>query len=129
MKARRATFVRWFVLLAGPLAWAGHFLFVYGVASLELTLTWTAGWVSRLAIGVATVGAVAFVLLLMRAVQKGRLPHWGSGDDHLRVFWRYVTVALCLLSAIAILWQALPALVIPVGTSSHDSDLFRSQRE
>jgi hypothetical protein len=100
----------WTLLLWGPLLWFAHFGFVYGAASLELTLRPVAGTASRLAIAAATVAA-----LLLVAVAAVRAPGWSPGEPRggLHGFWTSSTRVLCLISSIAIVYQALPALIVP----------------
>lgn len=107
---RLRTIAQWGLLLWGPLVWSGHFLFVYAAASLELSLRPTAGAPSRIAIAVATVAA----LLALWAVLRTRLDLApGEAGSGLTRFWIASTRMLCLISAIAILFQALPALLVP----------------
>lgn len=120
-KFQRDTIGKFAILLAGPLVWTAHFTLVYSAASLEITLTHEAGLPSRLFIGLATLGGAAIIAWIGWSVRKGRLPHWKTPQEDLTGLWRRGTLFLCLLSFIAVLWQGLPAIILPVETTSHAS--------
>lgn len=120
-KRQLETFGKFAILLAGPIIWGTHFTLVYGAASLELTLVKEVGLPSRLFIGLATLASLALIGWIAWSVRSGRLPHWESPQEDLTSLWRRGTFYFCLLSFIAVLWQALPAILLPVETSSHAS--------
>ena len=90
----------WAVLLGGLIVWTIHFFALYGVASV-FPGSDTARWLTA-AVTLPALGADG--LLLKRA-----LIHAGDPFD------RWVTrlaAAGAVLSAIAVLWQALPAILV-----------------
>lgn len=90
----------WLLLLAGPLIWTVYFFLLYGIG--EFT---SGGGVSRLVV----IGLTVMALALMGWL-GWRLRHAPAADDFER--WQArVSLALILLSSIAVLWQALPALL------------------
>lgn len=106
MTARRRTVAAWTLLLWGPLVWTVHFIFIYGVASLALTLRPAAGPAPRIAIAAGTLAALA---LIAAAVWRADRYAAGQPGDPLFRFWTASTRMLCLISAVAVVWQALPA--------------------
>jgi hypothetical protein len=94
----------WLLALGGLLVWTAHFFGLYLIASIWLT-TPTAS-VIALVFTVACLAADAW--LLWRSAPARR----GEGID---VFDRWLLVLAFLgaaLSALAVLWQGLPALII-----------------
>ena len=97
---------RWFFLLGGPLIWAGHFIFIYIVASASVQISGEATPLARnLIAGSGLFAAFAAALLVIASLR-------GGGKDALDAFWRTVSAFGALVSAIAILWQSLPALCL-----------------
>jgi len=99
-------------LLAGPLVWAGHFLFVYALNGVRCARPgmeeyWLGIAVASWAIGLAGVLALAAIGWFHRHL-RARLP--ASGDAR---FLRSVAGGLSLLSAVAVIWQTLPVLLVP----------------
>ncbi|GLI98989.1 hypothetical protein [Sphingobium sp. BS19] len=92
---------RWTFLLGGMIVWTVHFFALYAVASIFLT-TPLARWLT-LVVSVCCLGADAW--LFRRALTA---PHNDGVDRWSR------TTALLLIggSTIAVLWQALPAVLI-----------------
>lgn len=121
--ARRSpgTLAKWAVLLAGPLIWSAHLGLVYAIATLAITLTWEAGLVSRLLIGLATLVCLAAIAWIGWGLWGERLPRWETPQPDLTGLWRKAGGLLCLLSFLAVLWQGLPAMLIPERTASHDA--------
>lgn len=111
---RTRSFTRGFLsLLSGPMIWAGHFLVLYGVTgllcarpSLRMQLLGfdIIGWWVLLSSAVA----VAAILLLHAPAWFGR----GNGDEETEFATR-VGAGLGLLSIVAVIWEAMPALLVP----------------
>lgn len=87
--------------VAAPvLVWAVHFGLVYGLTALACaraaprTVPWT--------IGIATLVAAALVLLTIRRA-------WPQRAE----FTAWLTGALAAAALVAIVWEALPALLVP----------------
>jgi hypothetical protein len=83
---------------SGVLVWAAHFTVVYGFTALACARGFggAAPWV----VGVATlVAAAAAVLVLLTHLSQE--------------FTRWITAALAAAALLAILWEGLPALLLP----------------
>lgn len=92
----------WVVLLSGLLVWTVHFFGVYGAASVfpgTALARWLTGLITLLALG--TLGLVSFPIVRRRGLgDNGDLSGWIDG----------LALAGVTLSAIAIVYQGLPAL-------------------
>ena len=95
------TFARSALLLfAGPLLWAAHFAAIYGFTGLACARTWTGAvpWaVACLTFAAAL--ACAFVIAV--------------GLRRRDVFEAWLGAMLAAAALVAILWEALPALLVP----------------
>lgn len=100
----------WLLMLWAPNWWFAHFNLVYAAASLELTFRPLAGLGSRVAIGVLTVAVLAII-----ALPLPRVAAWSPGlpGSQQHRLWVSVTRMLIFLSAVAVVYQALPALMVP----------------
>ena len=100
-------------LLAGPLIWAAHFIFVYAANGIFCARPrWGGLWVDA---GLATwvLGAAALLAIAAIAlVYRRQRAHWPRTDDV--GFYPWVAGSLSLLSIIAIIWQSLPVLWVPI---------------
>lgn len=100
-------FTRAFLLMfSGPLIWAVHFLAVYVLAALACArgfadLAWLGASVAQWGIGVMTLGAVAAVIVVQRRGSQAT------------PFLDWTTLTLGWLSILAIVWEALPAYLVP----------------
>jgi hypothetical protein len=87
-------------LFFSPAVWMAHFLAVYLLATLAC---------ERLAVGAAAVTVLALAALLARGfVDYGRVRRDGT-----EAFVSLTSLLLCGLSALAALWVAYPAFVLP----------------
>lgn len=98
------------LIFSGPLVWAAHFLAVYVLAALACArrfahVEWLGRGVTQWGISLLTLAAVAAILGLILFQHRRRL-------DSSR-FVQQMTLALGLLSVMAIVWEALPAFVVP----------------
>lgn len=109
-------FTRTFLLIfSGPLIWAVHFLAIYVFVALACArqfadVVWLGAGVAQWAVGMLTlagVGSVAAVIVLYdrRHDQPGR----DAAD-----FVRWTTFTLGALSIGAMVWEAVPAYLVPV---------------
>lgn len=107
-------------LPAAPLVWAAHFLLCYATAAV-----WCAKLVSRdgsllpVQIAIAaytTVSLIAVAWLGWRGFKRHRerrpAPHDADTPEDRRAFLGFASLLLAGLSAIAIVYEALPALLI-----------------
>ncbi|HEY9280768.1 MAG TPA: hypothetical protein VIP51_11905 [Eoetvoesiella sp.] len=111
MKSR---FLRTFLLmLTGPIVWAVHFLFIYAVngvacARPDLQASWAGSPASSWIIGVGSLLALAAMVLILLC-QRKQMPGAGTEPEFMLRLGR----ALCMLSAVAILWETIPVLLVP----------------
>lgn len=96
----------------GLMVWAAHFGVMYATHALACERGLAASRVLGLpfvqaAAAVATVGALGLLLLLAR-----RLPLTADGGEEEPGFLRWLAAAACVLAAIAIVFQAMPAFVL-----------------
>ncbi len=106
------TFARAFLpMLAGPIIWAVHFLFIYAVngvacARPALRTAWMGIAASSWLIAAASLLALlAMALIYLRL--RTRMPRAGDPE-----FLPWLAGALSLLSAIAVVWETVPVLLI-----------------
>jgi len=102
---------RWAFLLGGLLVWTAHFVGVYAVASVGDVMGEADSAGVRLVIGGLTAACLAVDALVLAAAVRRWSPVMPPGDQDVVGFWRAVGGAGALLSAAAVLWQALPALL------------------
>lgn len=100
------------VVLAGPIIWAVHFLFIYAVngvacarpASYDM---WAGFPVSSWIIVAASLLALC-AMALIYGRRHTRLPQLGHPG-----FLSWLAGALSLLSALAVIWETIPVLLVP----------------
>lgn len=102
------TGLAWALLLGAPLLWFGHFGFVYASASLAMVFEPRAGLPARLAIAAGTLGALALVAAIW-----WQAPRFAPAREPVRRFWIVLTRLLATVSAVGIVYQATPALLVP----------------
>lgn len=117
MLFRRDTANMW-TLITPPTVWALHFLFCYVASAIVCAKAPALLPELRLAIAAAT--ALALGLIAAAGVQAHR--HWGFGDDlpphdeatdeDRQHFLGFATLLLVGLSAVAVIFGALPALLV-----------------
>lgn len=99
-------------LLAGPLVWAAHFLFIYAFNGVLCARPGLGGSWLGIALpswGIGIAGMLALAAIGRLYLRLGVRPS-ASGN---RRFLRSVAGALSLLSAVAVIWQTLPVLLVP----------------
>ena len=113
MRAAAPSFTRGFLrLFSGPIVWAIHFLLVYGFTGVLCARpAWEVQWLGigllEWGIGSAAVAALA----LLAFIHLGRRRK--EAVEINAVFVRRTGAALALLSALAIVWESLPLLLVP----------------
>lgn len=119
MTASRAFPVRFLAQLAGFLVWSGHFALIYGLNALYCErgprepLALGLGW-GPLAVLAATALALCATLAVGALAAARRWPGvTGEADATLAGFWRDVTIGIAALAGLSILWNGLPALIVP----------------
>lgn len=101
-------------VMAGPIVWTLHFLLIYVVTALACArhfydLQWFGVGVVQAVIGVATVLAISAIAVIMRLIR----PAFAGLSRDSRHFALSMAVGFSLISVLAILWDALPALIVP----------------
>lgn len=97
-------------LVTGPLTWAVHFLLCYLLTALACALGF--GGV-RVGIGVFTLIALGLIgYTALTNFRKWRQTRNAPGAD-IDAFFALNTLMLCALSAVALLWVAAPAAMLP----------------
>lgn len=104
-------------MLSGPIIWAAHFLFVYVFTALAGARRFhnanglgasPVTWAVLLATLLAVAGIVMMVLPAWRRIRER--PDYGT-----TAFLSWMTVAFGGLALLAVLWVALPVLLVPPG--------------
>ncbi len=110
-------------LFAGLIIWATRFLFVYAFVALACARGFAEGAIAGIgivpvAIVVATVAALAANgWVIIRGAVRARSGAAEADQHDSALFIGYVAAAVAALSIIAIVWETLPALVVPVCTA------------
>jgi hypothetical protein len=115
MRARLTPFTRVFLsIFAGPIVWAAHFLAIYVFVALACARHF--GNLQFLGIGIVpwTVGILTVASLAVLAAALWKLPSGSISHD--ARFVRWLALATGALSALAIVWEAFPAYVLPACT-------------
>ena len=118
-RAKRYRYSLW-TLVAPPSIWAVHFLFCYVFAAIHCAKAGRLAGLApiRVEIGVATVialvlvGICAFVAWAQARVEGDPPPHRESTDEDRVRFLGVAGLLLAALSAVAIVFTALPAALI-----------------
>jgi hypothetical protein len=117
--AERRFAAKMIFMSAGMLIWAAHFTAVYVFNALACARHFADATVSGFAIVPATVtaatvfalgatGWVLFQALAWRGPVVGE-----SAEDPTAGFIRYTTIVVALLSVVAIVWNGVPAFIVP----------------
>jgi hypothetical protein len=114
MTARPLSLSHLVLALAGPIVWAAHFFILYLAASFACTSAGTAHDAVRWIGAGATAAALA--LLAVWSVRFRKTARGSAGGPSQPEVRFAFAVPLTLLSAIAILWSALPLFLLPVCT-------------
>jgi hypothetical protein len=111
------TLQRLITLIGAPTIWMAHFVICYVLVSLVCTLQLTDSRILGMdlaQLGVAITTLLA--LLLMGGIAAVQFPRWrhpDGPDPELTRFFAANTLLLCGLSALALVWVAFPAGVLP----------------
>ena len=105
-------------LVVAPAVWLGHFTVVYVLHSLVCAAgveSHAAFGVGIARLGVAAATVVALALIAAAASVDLRRPRTDGSESE--PFIARVTLLACALSALAVLWVAYPAFVLPACAS------------
>jgi hypothetical protein len=104
--------------LAGLVIWAAHFTAIYAVSAFACERGWAARplfglpWVAAL-VGIATVVALTLLAFAFRpALTAPRAPMLDGGEAEPQ-FTRWFAGSAGVLAALAVVFQALPVLLLP----------------
>jgi len=110
------------LVLGGLLVWAMHFAFVYGFNTLACARQFSSAHllgieIVPLAVAAATGVALIVVVALLLVTRRRPVAAQSPGErERVDAFARYTALAIGGLSLVAILWTALPALLVsPCG--------------
>ena len=92
----------WGLLFGGLLVWAADFFLLYGIASIFLTTP-----IARILSMVVTLGALAADTWLILLGWK----HYSSPADNYERWIGWIALLGAAISAVAVLWQGLPAIL------------------
>jgi len=101
-------------LIAGPAIWLVHYLFIYTVNAVACArAAWAGQWLGLPASSWVIVAGSALALAGMAAAtwrqrQRQRMPATCASAFH-----TWLTAALCLLSALAVVWETVPVFLMP----------------
>lgn len=101
-------------MTGGLLTWAAHFAVIYGLTALACArgfadAAWLGVGVVSWGIGIATVVALAAIALLTAgAVRTAAKSARGP------VFRDWMTMAMGAAGVVAVIWQTIPVLIVPV---------------
>ncbi len=103
-------------ILSGALIWALHFAVIYSFTALACARGfWEASWlgvgVVGWAIGMATFVAVLAVSAI--GVQALRSARSRGAQENAMAFVHWMTMGIAWLSLVAIVWEAVPVLLVP----------------
>jgi len=124
MGEERHFFRRVVLMSSGLIIWAAQFTVIYGFNALAcaraLATASVMGFglvpVVVVALTAAALASTAAILYLAVRAGKGRDPRREAEGDRDAGFLRYMTVAVGLLSLLAIAWNGVPALLVsPCG--------------
>jgi len=107
-----------FLIFGGLLIWAAHFMFVYSTNAVVCArnlddITILGAELAPFIVMLATLAALAVACyVLYAAVAWGGPLRGESRNDPGSAFIRQITIVLTLLSIVAILWTALPSLIV-----------------
>jgi len=118
-RAQRFRYSLW-TLVAPPSIWAAHFLFCYVFAAIHCAKAGRLASLGPIRVEIAgatvvalcLVGICAFVACAQSRVEGDPLPHGESTDEDRVRFLGVVGLLLAGLSAVAIVFTALPAVLI-----------------
>jgi hypothetical protein len=107
-------------MIAAPIIWAVHFVVCYVLVSLACALGWTGIRMlgmepAALGIAVATLGALVLLAYTgaLNYAKYRRAPSAPSGSPDISAFIALNSLLLTALSAVALIWVAFPALILP----------------
>lgn len=103
-------------MLSGALIWASHFAVIYIFTALACARGfWDSSWldigVVAWVIGAATLAAVLAASAI--SVQAMRAARNQAAQENAARFVHWMTAAIAGLSLVAIIWEAVPVLIVP----------------
>ena len=99
---------KWLFALGGLLVWAAHFFLLYAFSSI-----FPGSGLARVLSLVATIPALAADAILLVLATKKQL---SGGDSEIQQWMNGLAGLSAAGSFVAVVWMALPAVLIPAGT-------------
>jgi hypothetical protein len=100
-------------LAIGPGVWAVHFLGIYGIAALGCARLPGAGAPGPVVPAIAAATLLAGGALVGTIVHALRSARRGPPSAARAPFVHWLTAALAAIALVAVVWQVLPALLVP----------------
>lgn len=99
-------------LIAGPTIWLAHYLFIYTVNAVACARSAMADqWLGLSASSwIIVAGGVLALGGMAVATRRQRQRVRASGSP---AFHAWLTAALCVLSAVAVIWETMPVFLMP----------------
>ncbi|MFD4838056.1 hypothetical protein ACFWP0_11150 [Achromobacter sp. NPDC058515] len=101
-------------LIAGPTIWLAHYLFIYTVNALACARSALASqWMGLPASSWIILAGGALALAGMAGATWRQRLRQRPPASSTATFYAWLTTALCLLSALAVIWETLPLFLMP----------------
>lgn len=114
MNARTATAGEFILALWGPIVWAVYFLAYYGLTGLACAPPVTAESDASLRFAGVFLSAAAAILIGGFTIWRGaRLARLDASDRDDQPFLFEISLALALISLVAVAWNAIPMWMFP----------------
>lgn len=111
------TLQRLLTLVSAPLIWIAHFVICYVMVSLVCALQLTDIWIAGMDLAQFSIAVVTALSLLLIAwialIHMRRRRNPLGPDPDMERFLAVNTLLLCAISALALIWVAFPAAVLP----------------
>lgn len=120
MTARTATAGEFILALWGPIVWAAYFLAYYGLSGLVCAPPVSPRSDAALrGVGLGLSAAAAILILGFTIWRGARLAHLDAADRDNQPFLFEISIALALLSLLAVIWNAIPVWMFSACEGTH----------
>lgn len=96
------------VLIAAPVVWSVHFLFIYGLNALACARGIGAGWVDAGIVAATFLAGAGLAGMLVPVIGHAR-----RGDEAATPFLNHVALITGIVVGLALIWNMLPVLLVP----------------
>jgi hypothetical protein len=111
--ARPPFFPALFYMLGGLIVWAARFMFAYAMTGLACAKGWERESVIFLVGSASAISLLVCVALLANAVLNLRRDPAASTEE-IRPFVHWIAALVAGLAIVAIVWETLPLLFVPI---------------